>query len=96
MRPETNLAQISCSWHRGPFPLSLAPQQAQAACVLTTGPGVDNYVCDSGSSPTGLTDTVGNVTLTLPAGGTGIINGNIVTGPGSDAVDMNSGASSVP
>ena len=71
--------------------LSLAPQQAQAACVLTTGPGVDNYVCDSGSSPTGLTDTAGNVTLTLPAGGTGIINGNIVTGPGSDAVDMNSG-----
>ena len=71
--------------------LSFALQQAQAACVLTTGPGVDNYVCDSGSSPTGLTDTAGNVTLTLPAGGTGIINGNIVTGPGSDAVDMNSG-----
>lgn len=71
--------------------LSVALQQAQAACVLTPGPGVDSYVCDSGSSATGLTDLVGNNTLTLPAGGTGTINGNILTGPGADFVDMNSG-----
>lgn len=70
---------------------TLSLQQAQAACVLTPGPGVDAYVCDSGSSATGLTDLVGNNTLTLPAGGTGTINGNIVTGPGDDVVDMNSG-----
>ncbi|WP_223532299.1 autotransporter outer membrane beta-barrel domain-containing protein [Pseudomonas sp. BF-R-30] len=71
--------------------LSLAVQQAQAACVLTPGPGVDAYVCDSGSSPVGLTDLLGNNILTLPIDGTGTINGNIVTGAGTDLVDMNSG-----
>jgi outer membrane autotransporter protein len=69
----------------------LSPQQAQAACVLTPGPGVDAYVCDSGTSATGLTDLVGDNTLTLPAGGSGTINGNITFGPGVDAVDMNAG-----
>ena len=69
----------------------LAPQQALAACVLTPGPGNDAYTCDSGSSPTGLTDLAGNNTLTLPAGGTGTINGNITFGAGTDFVDMNSG-----
>lgn len=71
--------------------LSLALQQVQAACVLNPGPGVDSYACDSGNSATGLTDLVGNNTLTFPAGGTGTINGNILTGPGADFVDMNSG-----
>ncbi|ARU88913.1 autotransporter outer membrane beta-barrel domain-containing protein [Pseudomonas sp. M30-35] len=71
---------------------SLAMQQAQAACILAPGPGVDTYVCDSGSSATGLTDLEGNNTLTLPAGGTGTINGNITTGPGADFVDINSGS----
>lgn len=71
--------------------LSLTVRPAQAACVLTPGPGVDSYVCDSGSSPTGLTDLTGNKTLTLPAGGTGTINGNINFGAGTDFVDMNSG-----
>ncbi|WP_350615998.1 autotransporter outer membrane beta-barrel domain-containing protein [Pseudomonas sp. HY7a-MNA-CIBAN-0227] len=71
--------------------MSLALQQAQAACVLTPGPGVDSYLCDSGTSATGLTDLVGNNTLTLPAGGTGTINGNITFGPGGDFVDINSG-----
>lgn len=71
--------------------LSLALQQVQAACVLNPGPGVDSYACDSGNSATGLTDLVGNNTLTFPVGGTGTINGNILTGPGADFVDMNSG-----
>ncbi|NWD91170.1 autotransporter outer membrane beta-barrel domain-containing protein, partial [Pseudomonas sp. K5002] len=69
----------------------LAPQQALAACVFTPGPGNDAYTCDSGSSPTGLTDLAGNNTLTLPAGGTGTINGNITFGAGTDFVDINSG-----
>lgn len=70
---------------------SLAPQYAQAACVLTPGPGNDAYTCDSGNSPTGLTDLAGNNTLTLPTGGTGTISGNIIFGAGTDFVDMNSG-----
>jgi hypothetical protein len=64
----------------------LAPQQALAACVLTPGPGNDTYTCDSGSSPTGLTDLTGNNTLTLPAGGTGTINGTVTFGAGADSV----------
>ncbi|MGL6000068.1 MAG: autotransporter outer membrane beta-barrel domain-containing protein [Pseudomonas proteolytica] len=71
--------------------LSLTLQQAQAACTLIAGAGDTSYVCDSGNSGTGLTDLVGNNTLTFPAGGTGTINGNILTGPGADFVDMNSG-----
>ncbi|AZE56940.1 Outer membrane autotransporter barrel domain protein [Pseudomonas synxantha] len=59
--------------------LGLALQQAQAACSLTPGPGVDSYVCFNGSSATGLTGLVGDNTLALPAGGAGTINGNIVS-----------------
>jgi len=67
------------------------PQHAQADCTLPTGPGVDSYVCDSGTSVGGLNDPTGNNTLTFPAGGTGTINGNVVFGAGVDFVDMNSG-----
>lgn len=67
------------------------PHLAHSACVLTPGPGDDAYVCDSGSSPTGLTDLAGNNSLTLPAAGTGSITGNILFGPGADVVNMNSG-----
>ena len=69
----------------------LTPDPTHAACALTPGPGNDSYSCDSGNSPSGLTDLVGNNTLTLPAGGTGSITGNILFGPGADVVDMNSG-----
>lgn len=68
--------------------LFLPLQQAYAACVLTPGPG-DAYVCDGGTSPTGLTDQVGNNTLTLSGDGT--INGNILFGAGADFVDISSG-----
>ncbi|WP_070093314.1 MULTISPECIES: autotransporter family protein [Pseudomonas putida group] len=71
--------------------LSVAVQQAHAACAFTPGPGDDAFVCDSGTSATGLTDLQGNNTLTFPAGGTGTLNGNVVTGPGADAINMESG-----
>ena len=68
----------------------VTPQQAQSACVLTPGPGNDTFVCDSGSSA-GLTDLSGNNSLTLPAGGSGTINGNVTFGAGTDAVRIDSG-----
>jgi hypothetical protein len=55
------------------------PQQSYAACALTPGPGNDTSICDSGSSA-GLTDLLGNNSLTLPAGGTGTINGKRLLG----------------
>ena len=64
---------------------------AQAACVFTPGPGDDSYTCDSGTSAGGLTDLSGNNTLTLPAGGSGTVNGNVVFGVGADRVEMNAG-----
>ncbi|MEB2590037.1 hypothetical protein SOP87_30900, partial [Bacillus cereus] len=47
-------------------------------------------ICDSGTSA-GLTDLLGDNRLTLPAGGSGIINGNVTFGPGKDAVWIDSG-----
>ncbi len=67
-----------------------APQQSYAACTLTPGPGNDTLICDSGTSA-GLTDLLGDNRLTLPAGGSGIINGNVTFGPGKDAVWIDSG-----
>ncbi|WP_330211465.1 autotransporter family protein [Pseudomonas sp. AM4(2022)] len=66
------------------------PHPSHAACVLTPGTGNDTYTCDSGSSP-GLTDLSGDNRLTLPAGGTGTINGNVTFGPGVDTVRIESG-----
>lgn len=65
-------------------------QTAQAACTLAPGAGNDNYVCDSASSGP-LTDLSGNNTLTFPANGTGIINGDVTFGAGVDRVLMGSG-----
>lgn len=63
---------------------------AQAACVLTPGPGDDSFICDSGTSA-GFTDLLGNNRLTLPAGGTGTLNGNVTFGPGVDVIQIDSG-----
>lgn len=71
--------------------LSLAMQQAQAACALAADSGDTSYICDSGSSDTGLTDLLGNNSLTFPAGGSGVVNGNIRFGPGADLITLNSG-----
>ncbi|WP_455676177.1 autotransporter family protein [Pseudomonas antarctica] len=68
----------------------VAPQQAHSACVLTPGPGNDTFVCDSDSSP-GLSDLSGNNILTLPAGGSGTIYGNVTFGAGTDALRIDSG-----
>ncbi|MCF9008040.1 autotransporter outer membrane beta-barrel domain-containing protein, partial [Pseudomonas carnis] len=68
----------------------MIPQPSHAACVLIPGTGNDTYTCDSSSSP-GLTDLSGDNRLTLPAGGTGTINGNVTFGPGVDTVRIESG-----
>jgi len=62
-----------------------------AACTLVAGPGNDNFTCDSGSSGS-LTDLGGNNSLTLPANGTGQINGSVTFGAGADRVVIDSGA----
>lgn len=66
------------------------PQTGQAACTLTSTIGNDTYLCDSGSSGP-LTDLSGNNSLNFPANGTGLINGNVTFGAGTDSVVMDSG-----
>jgi len=63
---------------------------ARAACDLTPTLGNSVYVCDSGSSA-GLTDADGTNSLTLPAGGTGQINGNVTFGEFVDTVVIDAG-----
>lgn len=70
--------------------LSLPLEQAQAACSLISAPGDTAYLCESASSA-GLSDLLGNNSLVFPAGGSGVVNGNITFGPGNDLIDMNSG-----
>jgi hypothetical protein len=45
--------------------------------VFVPGIGDDTFVCDSGTSPGGLTDLNGSNTLLLPDGGAGSIDGNV-------------------
>lgn len=66
------------------------PPPGQAACTLTPTAGNDSHLCDSGSSGS-LTDLTGNNTLTLPANGSGTINGDVIFGAGNDSVEMHSG-----
>ncbi|AWC24725.1 Outer membrane protein IcsA autotransporter precursor [Aminobacter sp. MSH1] len=66
-------------------------QAGLAACDLTPTAGNSIYVCDSGVSG-GLTDTNGTNTLTMPGGGAGTINGNVVFGGFVDRVEVHSGA----
>ncbi|MCJ8207528.1 autotransporter outer membrane beta-barrel domain-containing protein [Pseudomonas sp. RGM2987] len=61
---------------------------AMAACTLTPTAGDDAYVCDSGTSA-GLTDLSGNNTLTLPANGSGVIQGDVTFGAGTDHIQIN-------
>ncbi|WP_312936270.1 autotransporter outer membrane beta-barrel domain-containing protein, partial [Pseudomonas sp.] len=70
--------------------ISLISTDLQAACTFNPGLGDDAYVCDSGSAP-GLLDLQGNNSLALPAGGTGVIAGDVTFGPGQDTLDMASG-----
>jgi len=70
--------------------LFLASPVVQAACTLLPGPGDTNYTCASGTSGP-LTDTLGNNALIFPANGSGVINGNVTFGAGTDRVLMDSG-----
>ena len=81
----SNILYLSCV-----SMLLLPATEIKAACTLIPGAGNDNYVCDSGTSP-GLTDLLGNNTLTFPVGGTGVINGNVLFGAGSVLLQMDSG-----
>ena len=69
----------------------LASSPAAAACLFAPTAGDDLFVCDSGASVGGLTDPLGNNTLSLPDGGTGTVSGNVVFGGGIDTIDMRSG-----
>lgn len=64
---------------------------ALADCNLVPTAGDDNHLCDSGTAPAGLNDPGGNNRLTLPAGGTGTINGNVTFGAGVDRILIASG-----
>lgn len=68
------------------------PQPAHAACTFSPGPGDDTFVCDSGTSTAGLTDLLGNNRLTLPAGGTGTVNGPVTFGAGQDRILIDAGS----
>lgn len=70
--------------------LLLSSPPASAACSLVPGPGNDAFTCDSGNSGS-LTDLSGNNSLTLPANGTGQINGSVTFGAGTDRTEINSG-----
>ena len=70
--------------------LLLTLQPVSAACTLVSGPGNDNFTCDSGTSGS-LTDLAGNNSLTFPANSTGQINGGVTFGAGADRVEINSG-----
>lgn len=61
---------------------------AIAACTLTPTAGDDAHVCDSGTSA-GLTDLSGNNTLTMPANGSGVIQGDVIFGAGTDHILIN-------
>ncbi|MCG6575763.1 autotransporter outer membrane beta-barrel domain-containing protein [Pseudomonas sp. AF32] len=60
---------------------------ALAACTLTPTAGDDSYVCDSGTSP-GLTDLSGNNRLTMPASGSGLIQGDVTFDDGEDHIEI--------
>ncbi|WP_194790703.1 autotransporter outer membrane beta-barrel domain-containing protein [Pseudomonas sp. UFMG81] len=69
----------------------LAMADAWAACAFIPGAGDDAYHCDSGEA-TSLVDLSGDNRLTLPAGGSGAISGDVIFGAGDDRVDMASGS----
>lgn len=69
----------------------LHPATAEAACSFSPTLGDDAYICDSGTSVGGLTDTSGNNSLVMPVGGTGTIDGDVTFGPGTDRIEIHSG-----
>ena len=70
--------------------LSLALNNAQAACSFTPTAGNDSFVCDSGSAPS-LVDLQGDNSLTLPASSTASITGPVTFGAGADRITVHGG-----
>ncbi|MFA1028920.1 autotransporter family protein [Pseudomonas syringae] len=70
--------------------LAIIPSCADGACVLSSSASSGVQVCDSGISGSfiGLS---GDHMLVFPAGGTGIVSGDITYGTGMDNVDLQSG-----
>ena len=64
---------------------------ASAACALSSSPGNDTVICDSGTTVGNLVDNLGDNTLLFPAGGSGQITGNVTYGAGADRIEMQSG-----
>lgn len=64
---------------------------ARAQCDFAPTAGDDLHVCESGTSPGGLTDLGGDNTLLFPEGGTGILDGDVEFGAGADRIEMFSG-----
>ncbi|WP_048648920.1 autotransporter domain-containing protein [Nitratireductor soli] len=69
----------------------LSSSSAFAACTIVPTPGNDTFVCDSGIHAGDVLDLNGDNALTMPAGGTGTIDGNVTFGPGVDTVEIHSG-----
>ncbi|WP_232136095.1 autotransporter outer membrane beta-barrel domain-containing protein [Luteimonas fraxinea] len=72
--------------------LSIVSANANAECVPVPTTGNDAHVCSSDVYTGDLVDTGGSNSLTFPAGGSGVIDGNVVFGAGADRIDMQSGA----
>ncbi|WP_445571726.1 autotransporter family protein [Pseudomonas sp. E102] len=72
-------------WVAAPF--LLPASSAMAACTLSPTAGDDTYVCDSGTSATGLTDLSGNNNLTVS--GSGLVQGDVVFDAGTDRIEIN-------
>lgn len=95
--PIATARQISTSSFRRPL-ISAAillafghATPALADCTFVPTAGDDNHLCDSGTSPGGLNDPGGNNRLTLPAGGTGTVGGNVTFGGDVDRILVASG-----
>ncbi len=65
---------------------------AHAACSFSPTAGDDVFICDSGTSVGGLTDTSGNNTLLLPKSGSGTVDGDVTFGAGTDRIEVHSGS----
>ena len=72
--------------------LAVGSGSAGADCRPVPTAGNDAHVCSSDVYTGDLVDTGGSNSLVLPAGGSGVVDGNVVFGGGADRIDMQSGA----
>src|SRR5688500_11840 len=71
--------------------LTLAAAPAYAASDLSPTAGNSVYICDSATDADGLVDLSGANSLTMPVGGTGIIDGDVTFGALVDTVTIHAG-----